>query len=383
MLKNIIKKEKGMKRYRLAWVFLCAGAMAIFASCSNTKYLPEGQTLYVGSKIKYKSTDSSAKSQKAVLKEELQAIVLPKPNMTILGLRPKLWFYNIAGKPTGKGLRYIIRNKLGEPPVYASMVNFEKNSSIMTNRLENRGYFKGTVTVDTSTKRKRTSAVFTAKPGVQYTIDSVNFPTDSSVLSKAIRAAVGRRTALRKGRAYDLDVIKAERVRIDTRLKQRGYFFFSDDYMIVKVDSTPGQNKVNMYLQVKPETPPQARYPYRIGDVIIYADYNIDSDTGFSKSKAVFYDSFYVVDPYNKFHPRMYRRNIRFRPNDLYNRRDHNLSLSRLVSLGVYKFVKARFEEVDTVKDRRLNTYYYLSPNLPLLTARSANPAIRKIEKAF
>lgn len=343
------------------WV-CCIGIIGVFASCSNTKYLPQGETLYTGSTIKYVTQDSSAKSQKAVLKDELKAIVLPKPNTKILGLRPKLWFYNIAGTPKGKGLRYLIRHKLGEPPVYASAVNFEKNRAIMTNRLENRGYFKAKVNFDTTTKNKRTTAVFIVKPGVQYIIDTVNFPKDSSELSTAIRS-VTRRSSLRRGRAYDLDVIKEERLRIDTRLKQKGYFFFNENNLLVKADSTIGSNKVNMFMDVKPNTPPQAKHPYRIGDVIIYADYSIATDTIFSKSKAIFYDSFYVVDPYKKFHPRMFRRNLRFHPGDLYNRNDHNLTLSRLVSLGVYKFVKARFEEVDTVKDRRLNAYYFLSPN--------------------
>lgn len=340
---------------------LLAAILFLFTACNNTKYLPKGETLYVGSKIKYKSQDSSAKAEKAVLKDELKGIVLPKPNSKILGLRIKLWLYNIAGTPKGRGLRYFLR-KTGEPPVYASAVNFEKNRAIMANRLENRGYFKGRVAFDTATKNLRTSALFTASPGVQYLIDTVNFPTDSSDLSKAIRA-VTRRSRLRRNTAYDLDVIKEERVRIDTRLKQRGYFFFSDNDLLVKVDSTIGNNKVNMYVQVKPETPRQATYPYRIGDVIIFADYGLESDTSFSKTKANFYDSFYVVDPYKKFHPRMFKRNIRFHPGDIYNRNDHNLTLSRLVSLGVYKFVKARFEEVDTVNDHRLNAYYYLSPN--------------------
>ena len=352
--------------YRISTILSGAGFLiafiVLFSACNNTKYLPKGETLYVGSKIKYKSQDSSAKKEKSVLKEELQALILPKPNGKILGLRIKLWFYNIAGKPTGKGLRYLIRNKLGEPPVFASAVNFEKNRAILANRLENRGYFKAKAAVDTATKNLRTSAVFTINPGVQYLIDTVNFPQDSSDLSTDIRA-VSRRSRLRRNGAYDLDVIKAERLRIDNRLKQRGYFFFSENDLLVKVDSTVGQNKVNMYVTVKPETPSQARSPYRIGDVIIYADYGIASDTSFDRSKATFYDSFYVVDPYKKFHPRMFRRNIRFHPGDIYNRNDHNLTLSRLVSLGVYKFVKARFEEVDTVSDHRLNAYYFLSPN--------------------
>lgn len=357
-----ITRYTGFPGNNFSGLALCMIGALFFVSCSNTKYLPKGETLYVGSKLKYVSADSSAKSQKAVLKEELQAIILPKPNSTILGLRVKLWFYNIAGKPTGKGLRYLIKNKLGEPPVYTSAVNFEKNRAIMTNRLENRGYFKGNVNFDTTTKDQRTSAVFITKPGVQYIIDTVNFPKDSSALSKAIRAAT-RRSRLRKGAAYDLDVIKEERLRIDARLKQRGFFFFNENYLLLKVDSTVGSNRVNMYMQVKPETPPQAKYPFRIGDVVIYSDYNLATDTSFSKEKSTFYDSFYVVDPYKKFNPRMFKRNLRFHPGDLYNRNDHNLTLSRLVSLGVYKFVKARFEEVDTVPDRRLNAFYYLSPN--------------------
>ena len=347
----------GLRLFTSFIIILC-----LFASCSNTKYLPKGESLYTGSSIKYISNDSSAKSQKVVLKDELKEIVLPKPNSSILGLRIKLWFHNIAGKPTGKGLRYLIRNKLGEPPVYASAVNFEKNRNIMVNRLQNRGYFKGRVNFDTTTRKLRTSAVFQVKPGVQYVIDTVNFPTDSSTLSKLIRR-VSRRSPLKRGKAYDLDVIKGERIRIDTRLKQQGFFFFNDDYLLIKVDSTIGSNKVNLYFEVKPQTPAQARQPYRIGDVIIYADYSIASDTSFSKDKATFYDSFYVVDPYKKFNPRMFKRNLRFHPGDLYNRRDHNLTLSRLVSLGVYKFVKARFEEVDTTKDGRLNAFYFLSPN--------------------
>ncbi len=341
-------------------LLLCLASL-LFSACSNTKYLKNGETLYTGSTIKYTASDSSGKAEKTVLKEELKALVLPKPNSKILGLRLKLWFYNIAGTPKGKGLRYIIRNKLGEPPVLANDVNFEKNRSIMVNRLQNRGYFRSSVAFDTTTKDKRTSALFTTKPGMQYMTDTVNFPKDSSELSAAIRSAT-RRSTLRRGRAYDLDVIKAERLRIDTRLKQKGYFFFNENYLLVKADSTIGSNKVNMYVEVKPETPPEAEHPYRIGDVVIYADYNLATDTAFSKTKATFYDSFYVVDPLKKFNPRMFKRNIRFKPGDLYNRNDHNLTLSRLVSLGVYKFVKARFEASDTSKNK-LNAFYYLSPN--------------------
>lgn len=337
------------------------GTLVLFSSCSNTKYLPKGQTLYDGSSIKYVTQDTNSKSKKAVLKEELDAIILPKPNGKILGMRVKLWFYNIAGTPTGKGLRYFVKNKLGEPPVYTSAVNFEKNRTIMENRLQNRGYFNAAVQFDTTTKKQETKAVFTVKPAQQYIIDTVTYIKDSSALGKAI-ARISRRSLLRKGNPYDLDVIKEERTRIDTRLKERGFFYFNENYILVKADSTVGNGKVNLYVQVKSETPPEALLPYRIGDVVIYSNYSIHTDTVFSKEKAILYDSVYIVDSAQRFKPRMFKYNLRFHPNDLYNRQDHNLTLNRLVSLGVYKFVKVRFERSDTA-DKKLNAFYYLSPN--------------------
>src|SRR5438067_9607331 len=123
--------------------------------------------------------------------------------------------------PTGKGLHYFLKNKLGEPPVYASSVSFEKNRAIIINRLQNRGYFKSAAAYDTITKNKRTSGLFTVKPGVQYITDTVNFPSDSSELSAAIREATVR-SRLRRGIAYDLEAIKNERIRIDAKLKQKG-----------------------------------------------------------------------------------------------------------------------------------------------------------------
>jgi len=345
-------------------------------SCSNTKYLPKGETLYDGSTIKYVSNDTNSKETKAVLKDQLKAIILPKPNSKILGMRVKLWFYNIAGTPKGKGLRYFLRNKLGEPPVYTSTVNFEKNRNIMLNRLQNKGYFNAAVAFDTITKKYETKGLFTVKPALLYTIDSIFFPNDSSALSKAI-ATTSRQSLLKKGNPYDLDVIKGERIRIDSRLKNRGYFYFSENYLLVKADSTSGQHKVNLYMTVKPEAPPEARKPYRIGDVVIYAAYNINTDTNFSKEKAILYDSVYIVDPEKKFKTRMFNYNLRFHPGDLYSRNDHNLSLNRLVSLGVYKFVKARFESSDTAEGK-LNAFYYLSP----ATRYSARAQISALTKS-
>jgi outer membrane protein assembly factor BamA len=55
---------------------------------------------------------------------------------------------------------------------------------------------------------------------------------------------------------------------------------------------------------------------------------------------------------------------MRFDSGDVYNRNDHNLTLSRLINLNVFKFVKNRFDVTPSpgADTGRLNAYYYLTP---------------------
>lgn len=337
--------------------------LIFFTACSNTKYLAADQNLYAGSDIKFKATPKISKSKRKDLEEELNTILRPKPNSKILGVRFKLWVYNIAGKPTGHGLRYWLKNKVGEPPVIASISALEKNRAVMQNRLENRGYFHDSVTLDTTVKDKKLKSAYTAIIGKQYRIRNVTFPPDSSELSKQIgRLAKKKNTLLKPKHPYDLDVIKAERERIDVRLKQKGFFYFNPDYIVANVDSTVGDHKVDIDVRIKAETPQQAKEVYRINDVIVYADYDINSDTNMANIKPKYFQGYTIIDPENKFQPKIFSRTLIFKQGDIYRRNDHNLSLNRLITLGVYKFVKARFERVDTARGNLLNAFYYLTP---------------------
>src|ERR1700688_4828002 len=145
----------------------------LFYSCSETKSLEEGQYLYNGASIKINAAPPISRSKSGALKTELKGLLRPKPNGTFLGIRVKLLLYNLAGTPKGKGLRYLIREKLGEPPVLASYSSMEKNRTVLQNRLENRGYFKDTVILDTIYKGRKLSAVYTADIGKQYIIRNI------------------------------------------------------------------------------------------------------------------------------------------------------------------------------------------------------------------
>lgn len=328
--------------------------------CSNTKYLAEGDLLYTGSSVKVKDSVLKKKERKA-LEKEGEDLLVPKPNKKILGLRPKLWIYNLAGQPKkAKGIRYWLRTKVGEAPVLFSKVDLDYNVAVLRNYTENKGFFKTRVSADSTAKNKRVTAEYTIWPKRQYKIKSVKFPEDSTDLGKEI-AKTSRRTLLKEGNPYDLEIIKAERERIDARLKEKGYYYFNPDYILAQVDSTKGDYEVNIRLKIKDETPDKAIIAYKINKIIVYPNFSILKDSVTHKNEDVVqYKDFTIIDSAHTFKPRVFDRALYFKKGDLYNRKNHNLSLNRFVNLGTFNFVKNEFKVSDSLKNT-LDAYYYLT----------------------
>jgi outer membrane protein insertion porin family len=329
-------------------------------SCSNTKYLPEGELLYVGGNAKVEN-DSISKKERKNLESELNKLIRPIPNKKILGLRPKLLIYNWAGKVTKeKGFWYWLKYKVGEPPVLFSKVDLNFNKSVLQNYIENNGFFNATSKADSTQTGKKVTAEYVVNPNKQYKIKSIQFPNDSSKISIAV-AKTQKRSILKIGDAYSLDNIKLERNRIDSRLKEKGFFYFNADYLKIQVDSTVGYKQVDLIVKVKQETPEKSKTAFKINKIVIYPNYSLNQDSILPLRVTQKYNDFEIYDTEKTFNPRIFDRTLYFKKGDLYNRTNHNLSLNRLVNLGTFKFVKNQFKVSDSIKNS-LDAYYYLTP---------------------
>ncbi len=152
-------------------------------------------------------------------------------------------------------------------------------------------------------------------------IDGVKFQKDSTLINQEIQNLT-ERTLLKNGKPFDLDVIKSERERIDSRLKERGFYYFHPDNIIVQADSTVSKNhKVELNVKLKDNTPALATQQFSIDKVVVFPTYNIqdvkdgkysipmDKD---SLSKYAF-DDIYVIDPQHKFKPKIFDRALYFK----------------------------------------------------------------------
>lgn len=339
---------------------------ALLFSC-GTERLQPNEKLYTGAKINI-INDTISKKEKSSLKDGLEDNLTPKPNSSILGLRPRVWIYNITPEPKkDKGITNWLKNKVGQKPVLLGDVDREFNRDIIENYSENKGYFNAKAQYDTIINGKTAKVVYDVKTGARYLISDVKFPEDSTKINREIQL-VKDQTLLKKGKPFDLDVIKAERERIDNRMKENGFYYFHPDNIIVQADSTvTNKPEVELAVKLKEETPELAKKQFSINNVIVYADYNLrDVKENVYKIPANIdsieaYKDFYYVDPKKKFRPVMFERALYFRKGDIYNRADHNLTLNRLISLGVFKFVKNEFVISDSLKNK-FDAYYLLTP---------------------
>jgi len=326
-------------------------------ACSNTKYLASGQKLYTGGEVKIQDKDIKKSDAKA-LSEELQPLLRPKPNGAILGLRVKLWIYNKTRTKKTKGLAHWLNTKFGEPPVLVSSVNLENNSNILQNRLQNEGYFQAQVIGDTIGKKKTAKAVYTAQPGPAYKIRKVIFPPGTESIDTAVTGTAAQ-TLLKPGNNYNLDVIKNERIRIDAKLKEEGFYFFAPENLIMRVDSTIAGHQVDIFVAIKRDISERAQEIYTINNIYVYPSYSL-RDTSLNLDKAQKYRWYNIVEKRKTVNSYIFANTVLLHPGEVYNRTDHNNSLNRFVNLGPYKFVKNRFEDV--TDSSKLDVYYFLTP---------------------
>ncbi|MBL6445109.1 BamA/TamA family outer membrane protein [Fulvivirga sp. 29W222] len=335
-------------------LFLTVG---LFGACSGAKYLNEGQKYYDGAEIKF--VGSKGVKGKGNLKIELEEMLTPEPNVKLMGSRPKVWFYNIAGEPKKKrGFRNWMKTKLGTTPIYYSDVDITRNINLLENKLHNEGYFQAYVTCEVKEGKLANTIVFKAHVSEPYRYDTVHFPAGNAPLPKSINSIKGE-TLLKIGQRYDLDRMKSERARIEKELKDQGYFYFDDQYLLFRADSTIGDKKVDLHMTVKHDAPAKVQEIYHISDIYVYPNYRFEGTEVTGNVDTTMVNGIHYIHSDNAFKPEVITRHVRIKEGDIYTKEAELVSLNRLIQLDVFKFVNVDFKDME---HRQLRADVFLTP---------------------
>ena len=333
---------------------------ATLVSCSGIRLLPVGEKLYTGADNKIESGEKIKAKEKKVMKKTASNAVRPKPNSSFLGMRPKMWRYLKAGSsPETKINKWM--QKTGEAPVYFSSVKPNATSDIIDAKLYNIGVFNSYTEFEIIEKQHTAHVVYKSHVHKAFTISKLTYSLPQGNFYYWVDQAK-EKTLINPGDDYNLNNLKNERVRIDAVLKDNGYFFFDPDYLLFKADTSTDERAVTLNLTLKDSVPEFALKIYRINNVFIDQNYSLtiaDSikDT-FHYQNIVFFGN--ESDMLIK--PNVISMSVLLRKDEVYSRKNHNITLNRLMSMGNFKFARVTFTESDTSSAGFLDVTILLTP---------------------
>jgi len=321
--------------------------------------LPKGDKLYTGAKIVIVSTEKV--NSKSLIKQT-QVALRPKPNSSYLGMRPQLWLDRIAGTNPKSKFKKLFKNN-GEPPVLLSSVNPSATAAVIDAMLYNMGVFNSYTEFKIVEKKHTANIIYTSHVHKPYSIKSFVYNISDDSLSRLILSDK-ENSLINVGEDYNLAKLKAERLRIDAMLKNKGYFYFNPDYLVFKADTSALNHSISFVLALKDSIQASALTSYKIKNVYIDQNYSLNEQQTDSLKDTLMIQNtvFNGKKSEMNIYPKVIMKSVYLHKNETYSRENHNITLNRLMSMGNFKFVQVKFSVSDTTASGYLDATILMTP---------------------
>lgn len=323
-------------------VFLAV--MLLFYSCNPTKYVPAESTLLVKSDVKIDNNK--------VRKSDIEPYIRQQPNKKIFGARFYLGLYNMSDIEKDRWPHGWLRD-IGEEPVIYDPFSAGKSAEQLENYLFSKGYFNAEVSTDVFSRKQKTDITYRIRTNEAYRIRDVIYDIkDENIRSLFFMDTIN--CLIKENMIYDVDVMQEERVRLERFIKDMGFYSFSRDHIHFEVDSTVGQNQVDIYYEVSKflrysdnrRVVKTDHQRYRINNIYIYTSYDpkesLDmGDAYLENQDTTYYKGYYFISDKEKYSvkPDVILQSLYIDPGDLYQLTNMEKSLDHLNSLQTFRLV--------------------------------------------
>jgi outer membrane protein assembly factor BamA len=257
--------------------------------------------------------------------------------------------------------------RTGEAPTILDEVKTKKTANRLRKYYYSKGWFDNKVEYQIiKDSNKRAQVTYKITKNTPYTLDSLR-STISSPAIDTLYSKFNKRSLLKKGEQFNADNFENERSRINTYLRNSGFYHFGKDYIRFETDTIDTNHKINTDLII-------ANRAIREGDSVrvepfkVYKikDVNIFTDNTFENQFIAISDSTTYKD-YN-----LYSKNkLRFRPKaltdavfinkgEIYRDIDRSRTLRYINDLQMFRY--PRIEYIENESDTTLTTNIYLEP---------------------
>ena len=370
----------------------------------------------------YILTAQTVRGNQTISSEALESLIPQKPNRRVLGLpiTPPLWFYELglsrydhqkavaeleaktnefeqesqqlANQPKalkklnrryGRKLKHLrlkaeegnwLMRSLGEPPSYFAAGDAKANAAKMQKYLIDKGFFNAQTAYSLDTLRRRQIRVnYLITENEGFYLRNITYQIADPRVDSLVRQSFDE-SLLKTGERFDFDNMVGERVRIESLLRDQGYYAFSRQYIrATDVDTIRRGNDRRFYDKLEPgdstrrnvdvalqivNPPGKAAHPiYRIGEVEVHISPNADAPTTASVGlDTIARNGITYLLGGRDISTRLLESKILFRPGQLYSQTNYRDTQRQLFLLNQFKFVNLNFTDTTNHQLRTLIT---------------------------
>jgi len=321
-------------------------------SCNPTKYVPQGKTLLNSNHVSVNRSDVSA--------SDLEPFIKQKPNKKIFGSRFHLGLYNLSDINKLKWPHGWLRN-IGEEPVIYDSLETEKSRQQLESYVSTKGFFDGRVSDSVRTVKRKSDVFYSVNLKSPYVVRNLYYDIPDTTIQKLFYFD-SINCLIQRGKPYDVDVLQAERTRIERFIRNHGFYGFSADHVSFRIDSTVGNRQVNIYYDIRDAVKidnynrimNEAHSLYQVKDIYIYPDFvpkNVieGGDSYLSNLDTVSYRGYYFISDSEKSRLKydLILQSLYIKPGTLYNITNTEQTQNHLMSLKVYRLVNIFFTDAE------------------------------------
>lgn len=304
-------------------------------SCSTSRHVPEGK--YLLDKVKI-MVDPATGTDELTLINYLRQ----QPNHVVLGfVKLQLGIYNMSGQDSTRWYNQWARS-LGQEPVIFDHELTEQSRRQLELALINKGYTNTYVSVDSifNRKNRKVELVYHINSGNPHIIKNIAYKFDDEGVGEAIMADKDKFT-IEEGTLLNRDVLENERINIASRLRDKGYYYFSKEQITFVADTTATSKEVDLTMHVLLPQKADSTYrevPMTVSRVLYHVE-SPDYEPGMAIDTVMSgnFAAVYYGDRYLKLS--LLEEKCFIRPGEPYSASDVNRTYEALTQLAIVKFV--------------------------------------------
>ncbi len=341
--------------------------LCLLAACSGVRHVPDGSLLL-------NSVDIDVHDSTHTIDEEQMLLYLrQQPNHKFLwSTKLQLGIYDLSGRDTTKWWNRWIR-RIGEPPVLYDSTLTALSARQLRQAMVNKGFLGSRVEIDTMSRpdKKKMDVRYRLYPGTPHHLENISYETEDDSMAAIVNRRL-KNSLLQQGDLLDMNMLEAERQRITTDLRNRGYFGYSKEFISFSADTTEGSTAVDLTVIVKTPGEHNTRLPVdslalyqprTLRHVFVVMNYNpatMSDLASVSLPDTTYYQGLTILSdgkPY--LNNKTLRENIMLQSGRTYRERNVTRTYQNLGRLDILRFVNVQMRPAG---DDSLDAYVLLTP---------------------